>query len=54
MIDESILIAYKAEEQSLKKGEMLFMEGETPRYYYQIKTGEIKVSNYNEEGKEFV
>lgn len=54
MIEENILIAYNAEEHPLKKGEMLFMEGEMPRYYYQIKAGEVKVSNYNEEGKEFI
>jgi CRP-like cAMP-binding protein len=54
MIDEAILEAYHAEEQALKKGDILFMEGEMPRNYYQIKTGEIKVSNYNNEGKEFM
>ncbi|HAS47193.1 MAG TPA: Crp/Fnr family transcriptional regulator [Microscillaceae bacterium] len=54
MIEETILAEYQAEEYLLKKGEMLFMEGETPRYYYQVKSGEIKMLNYNEEGKEFI
>ena len=54
MIKEAILAEYRAEEYSLTKGEMLFMEGETPRYYYQVKSGEIKMLNYNEEGKEFI
>lgn len=54
MIEESILEAYHAEEQTLNKGDILFMEGEMPRNYYQIKTGEVKVSNYNPEGKEFM
>ncbi|OJJ20617.1 cyclic nucleotide-binding protein [marine bacterium AO1-C] len=54
MIKETILAEYQVEECLLKKGEMLFMEGETPRYYYQVKSGEIKMLNYNEEGKEFI
>ncbi|WP_299463037.1 Crp/Fnr family transcriptional regulator [uncultured Microscilla sp.] len=54
MIKESILQQYEAEVQVLNKGDILFMEGEMPRHYYQIKEGEIKVSNYNNEGKEFM
>ena len=54
MIEEATLKKYEAEEQVLKKGEMLFMEGDTPRYYYQVKRGEVKMMNYNEEGKEFI
>lgn len=54
MIQEAILAKYQAEEHGLNKGDILFMEGEMPRNYYQIKNGEIKVSNYNNEGKEFI
>lgn len=54
MIQEAILTKYQAEEHHLNKGDILFMEGEMPRNYYQIKSGEIKVSNYNNEGKEFI
>lgn len=36
------------------KGEMIYDQGVTARYYYEVKSGEVKVININEEGKEFV
>jgi len=36
------------------KGEMIYGQGATARYYYEVKSGEVKVININEEGKEFV
>jgi CRP-like cAMP-binding protein len=36
------------------RGEMIYDEGVAARYYYEVKTGEVKVININEEGKEFV
>ncbi|WP_246147002.1 Crp/Fnr family transcriptional regulator [Seonamhaeicola marinus] len=40
--------------KSLQKNDMVFNEGETPNYYYQIKNGSIKMYNLTEDGKEFV
>ncbi|MTI31873.1 Crp/Fnr family transcriptional regulator [Xanthovirga aplysinae] len=54
MIKEEILKAFGAEERTLEKGEELFHEGTKANYYYQVKIGEIKAYNLNEEGKEFV
>ncbi|HVU85244.1 MAG TPA: Crp/Fnr family transcriptional regulator [Puia sp.] len=36
------------------KGEMIYDQGSVARYYYEVKSGEVKVVNINEEGKEFV
>lgn len=54
VIDENILYSVGAEIRTYKPSEYLFEEGECPNYYYQIITGEVKLNNYNEEGKEFI
>ncbi|MXN91427.1 cyclic nucleotide-binding domain-containing protein [Flavobacterium sp. Sd200] len=54
MIGEDVLLAFDARIISLKKGETLFYEGDTARYFYQVKVGEIKMNNFNDEGKEFI
>ncbi|WP_343658401.1 Crp/Fnr family transcriptional regulator [Chryseobacterium sp.] len=54
VIDENILISAGAETRHYTPSEMIFREGDTPNYYYQIIQGEIKLNNYNEEGKEFI
>lgn len=36
-----------------KKGEIIFLEGNEPRCYYHIITGEVKMFNLNSDGKEF-
>lgn len=54
VIDENILYSAGAETKHYKPSEYLFLEGENPGYYYQIVTGEVKLNNYNEEGKEFI
>jgi len=35
-------------------GDFIFMEGELPKYYYHIVEGEVKLSNYDEDGKESI
>lgn len=54
MIDETLLLEFGAHSLFLKKGEILFEEGDTARYFYQIISGEIKMNNFNDEGKEFI
>lgn len=54
MISEELLQSYKASLQKLKKGEILFNKGEHAHFYYQIKSGEIKMNNYSRDGKEFI
>lgn len=54
VIDEDILQSAGAEVRDYKPTENIFCEGDNPNYYYQIITGEVKLNNYNEEGKEFI
>lgn len=54
MISESILLEFGARKLHVKKGETLFYAGDTPKYYYQVTTGEVKMNNFNDEGKEFI
>lgn len=54
MIQEDLLIKFGAKLTSFDKGELLFRYGDTPRYYYQVLTGVIKMNNFNDNGKEFV
>jgi CRP-like cAMP-binding protein len=53
-IEEQLLMKLGAQEISLKKGEAIFNEGDMAKFFYQIKIGEIKMNNYNDEGKEFI
>ncbi len=54
MIDHQNLINWAAVLKPYKRGELLFREGTEARYYYQVHSGEIKMNNYNEEGKEYI
>jgi len=54
VIDENILISAGAETRHYNPSETIFFEGDIPNYYYQIIKGEVKLNNYNEEGKEFI
>lgn len=54
MIAEEILLSYGAEYEKFKRGDIIFNEGETPKCYYQIVEGRIKLNHYNEAGKELI
>lgn len=54
MINNDILVEFGAHKVSYKKGEVLFDEGDFPKYFYQILSGQIKMNNFNDEGKEFI
>ncbi len=54
MIDEQILLDHGASIKKYKKGEFIFKQGDTARYYFQIISGVVKINNYNDKGKEFV
>ena len=54
MIEESLLIKYHAKLKDFKKGDILFKNNSKSRYYYQIKSGEVKLYNISSEGKEFL
>ncbi len=52
-IDTDILITWGAIIKRYKKGEMIFLEGNDPLYYYQIIDGEVRMFNTNSDGKEY-
>ncbi len=54
MIPPIILEQYHAQVKQYAKDQVIFNELDTPQYYYQIKTGHIKMYNLTEDGKEFV
>lgn len=54
MIAKELLIEFDAKKIKFNKGEYIFKEGENPRNYYQIITGQVKMFSLNDDGKEFV
>src|SRR5690606_22506117 len=54
MIPIEQLVEFGALKKTLKKGDFLFSQGDTARFYFQVLKGEMKMNNYNDEGKEFL
>ena len=54
VIDPEILLEFAAQEKHLVKDEILFNEGSSALFYYQVADGIIKMNNYSEDGQEFV
>lgn len=54
MIDENLLLDFGARKTAFSKGDRLFGEGDTALNYYQVASGEVKMNNYNLDGKEFI
>lgn len=54
MIPPELLESQNASRKKYSKGDVIFREGEIPAYYYQIIHGEVKMSNFNDDGREFI
>lgn len=54
VINVDLLLAWGATFHRLQKGQVLFYEGDTAHFYFQVTEGKIKMCNTNEEGKEFI
>ena len=54
MIAADLLEKYGALKKFYEKTSTVFEEGKLPAYYYQIVSGEIKMNNYNDDGREFI
>ncbi len=54
MIAVELLYVYGGLIKEYKKSEMIFEEGKQPTHYYQILAGEVKMNNYNDDGREFI
>ncbi|MCJ8154642.1 Crp/Fnr family transcriptional regulator [Chryseobacterium sp. SSA4.19] len=54
LISEELLQSYGAETEQLQPSDVIFNEGDTPRQYYQVKDGRIKLNHYDADGKELI
>lgn len=54
MISPELLEKYSAVMKSFGKNDIIFEEGNLPTHYCQVISGEVKMSNYNDEGREFI
>ena len=54
MIDLNLLKQYNAELLKVDKGHIIFDYGSKAQFYFQVKSGEVKMNNINREGKEFI
>ncbi len=54
MISTNLLELYNVQLKLYAKEQVIFNEFDTPQYYYQIKSGNVKMYNLTEDGKEFV
>jgi CRP/FNR family cyclic AMP-dependent transcriptional regulator len=54
IINEKFLFSAGAELKQYNSGDIIFCEGATPYYYYQIIKGKVKLNNYNKDGKELI
>jgi CRP-like cAMP-binding protein len=54
MIAIDLLEEYGGISKEFNKSEIIFEEGKLPTYYYQILSGEVKMNNYNDDGREFI
>lgn len=53
MISEALLEQHNATRKKFKKGTLIFDEGKLPMHYYQIISGDVKMCNFNDDGREF-
>lgn len=54
MIPERLLKKFGASIVPLAKGEALFREGDRARTFFIVRSGKVRMVNYNDEGREFV
>jgi CRP/FNR family cyclic AMP-dependent transcriptional regulator len=53
-IKEELLHSLGATEEDYNQGDYIFRENSSVQFYHQVVTGEVKLNNYNNEGKEFI
>ncbi|MFP3598588.1 Crp/Fnr family transcriptional regulator [Chryseobacterium sp. SIMBA_029] len=54
LISQDLLLSFGATIENFYPADIIFDEGSTPKYYYQIVKGRIKLNHYNEDGKETI
>lgn len=54
LVKKHIALNYGASVLSLRKDEILFHEGDTANFFYQVEEGTVKMVTYSLDGKEFI
>ena len=54
MIPENLLLNFNATLENIEASEIIIHENKRADFYFQIRTGEVKMYNLTEQGKEFV
>lgn len=54
IIEEQLLLSVGSELKSYTEGEVIFSEGGSPLFYYQIVKGSVRLCNRMQDGKEFI
>ncbi|WP_026452306.1 Crp/Fnr family transcriptional regulator [Aequorivita capsosiphonis] len=54
MIPENLLLDFGATIENMDASEVILSEKRRADFYFQIKSGEVKMYNFNENGKEFI
>ena len=54
MIDPDLLLSYGATYRKVALGEVIFSEGQVCSYYYQVRSGQVRWANLDEQGKECI
>lgn len=52
-INDELLFRYGGISESYNINEEIFVEGSSPKYYFQVRHGVVEINNYDESGKEF-
>lgn len=53
MIDPKLLIEYGAVETLYGRDDYIFKKDQSAKFYFQVFSGEVKMNNFSEDGKEF-
>lgn len=54
IIPEELVIEFGGKLIDYKKNTAIFDQGSSARFYFQVKTGEVKMVNYSPDGQEFI
>ncbi|MFC3158098.1 cAMP-binding domain of CRP or a regulatory subunit of cAMP-dependent protein kinases [Chryseobacterium arachidis] len=54
LINQELLFSYGGEVATFNTKEYIFEENQTPRYYHQIISGDVKLNHVSEDGKELI
>jgi CRP-like cAMP-binding protein len=54
MINPELLMEYGGRLKTYESGERILNEGEDATHFYQVISGQVKMNNYNEDGKEYI